>query len=103
MAESSAALRHLYRQLLRSCQSYPSKNRWGIYNAIRDEFRENIELDPSDSETKKKVAVAIKGLSQLRQYDQQVLADGQRQNPHWNVRLEQSPMPKPPDSEDEKR
>ena len=37
--EGSKALLHLYKHLLRSCAKYPSKNRWGIYDSIREEFR----------------------------------------------------------------
>ena len=47
--EGSKALLHLYKQLLRSCAKYPSKNRWGIYESIREEFRvseenQNVQL-----------------------------------------------------------
>lgn len=92
--EGSKALLHLYKRLLRSSATYPSKNRWGIYQSIREEFRESVHLDPSDPETKKKIQVAYKGLEQLRMYDQQSL--GGKQNPNWSVTLEQNPMPKPP-------
>lgn len=37
--EGGKALVYLYRRLLRSCAKYPSKNRWGIYQSIREEFR----------------------------------------------------------------
>mmetsp|Transcript_1130 Transcript_1130/g.1230 ORF Transcript_1130/g.1230 Transcript_1130/m.1230 type:complete len:99 (+) Transcript_1130:33-329(+) len=92
--EGGKALLQLYKQLLRSCATYPSKNRFGIYAAIREEFRENVNLDPNDGGTKTKINVAIKGLEQLRMYDQQSL--GGKENPNWSVTLEQNPMPKPP-------
>ena len=34
----------LYKKLLRSSATYPSKNRWGIYQAIREEFRVSTEF-----------------------------------------------------------
>merc|ERR1739846_70311 len=77
--EGSKALLHLYKRLLRSSANYPSKNRWGVYEAIREEFRENANLDPNDDETKKKISVAYKGLQQLGMYDQHTL--GGKQNP----------------------
>lgn len=88
-------LLHLYKKLLRSCATYPSKNRGGIYDAIRQEFRENAQLNPEDPVTQKKISVAIKGLSQLQMYDKRVLSGGNEQNPNWQVQLEQNPMPKP--------
>ena len=40
-------LLHLYRRLLRGCQKYPSKNRDRILESVREDFRENMSLDPS--------------------------------------------------------
>jgi len=97
--ESSRALLVLYRRLLRSCASYPSKNRWGIYEAIREEFRENALLDPSSDDAKKQIGIAYKGLQQLRMYDETVLGGGSEENPNWSVTLEQNPMPKPPEKD----
>lgn len=57
--------------------------------------QENINLDPEDEKTQKKISVAIKGLSQLRMYDEDNLGGGNKDNPNWNVHLEQNPMPKP--------
>lgn len=91
--EGTKALLHLYRNLLRSCKTYPSKKRWDIYKAIQEEFRESINIDPDDA--KKKIAVAYKGLDQLRMYDERAL--GGDENPNWEVKLEQNPMPKPPE------
>ena len=91
----SRELLHLYRRLLRSCATYPSRNRWGIYKAIQEEFRDNIKLDPDDAKTQQKISVAYKGLSQLRMYDAMVLSKGNPDSPNWEVTLEQNPMPKP--------
>ena len=95
--EGSRALLTLYKQLLRSCASYPSKNRWGIYEAIREEFRENIDLNPTHPDTRNKIGIAQKGLQQLRMYDEAVLGGGQSENPNWSVTLEQNPMHQPPE------
>ncbi|KAL3788037.1 hypothetical protein HJC23_008381 [Cyclotella cryptica] len=93
----SRELLHLYRKLLRSCATYPSRNRWGIYEAIQEEFRANVHLSPDDPNTQKKISVAYKGLSQLRMYDAAVLSRGNPDSPNWEVTLEQNPMPKPDD------
>eukprot|EP00979_Chaetoceros_neogracilis_P006383 scaffold1296_cov230-Chaetoceros_neogracile.AAC.2 len=87
-------LLNLYKKLLRSCATYPSKNRWGIYEAIRTEFRDNKNVDQC-AETDKKISVAVKGLTQLQMYDKNTLSGGNEQNPNWQVQLEQNPMPKP--------
>lgn len=94
--ESGKALLFLYRRILRSAATYPSKNRWGIYESIREEFRDNKGLDPDCPKTHEKVQVAYKGLEQLRMYDQASLGGGDPTNPNWSVTLEQNPMPKPP-------
>eukprot|EP00566_Odontella_aurita_P034868 CAMPEP_0113565672 /NCGR_PEP_ID=MMETSP0015_2-20120614/22310_1 /TAXON_ID=2838 /ORGANISM="Odontella" /LENGTH=78 /DNA_ID=CAMNT_0000467901 /DNA_START=113 /DNA_END=346 /DNA_ORIENTATION=- /assembly_acc=CAM_ASM_000160 len=67
--ESGKALLSLYRRVLRSCATYPSKNRWRIYESIREEFRENSGLDPDLPETREKIKLAHQGLGQLRMYD----------------------------------
>ena len=97
MSSQSRELLHLYRQLLRSCATYPSKNRWRIYRSIQDEFRENKSLNPDDSRTQQQIQVAFKGLSQLQMYDPIRLSRGNPENPNWEVTLEQNPMPKPPE------
>ena len=89
----------LYRRLLRSAATYPSKNRMGIYRSIQEEFRENVDLDPSDDKTLRKVDLAYKGLGQLRQFDEQIMTGGRQGDPNWNVSLEQNPMPAPADYE----
>mmetsp|Transcript_29031 Transcript_29031/g.47659 ORF Transcript_29031/g.47659 Transcript_29031/m.47659 type:complete len:108 (-) Transcript_29031:253-576(-) len=96
MRPQSRELLHLYRRLLRSCATYPSKNRWGIYGAIQEEFRDNITLNPDDPKTQKKVEVAFKGLGQLQMYDTMNLSKGNPESPNWEVTLEQNPMPKSP-------
>ena len=40
-------LLHLYKRLLRGCQKYPSKNRDKIFQSVKEDFRENMVLDPS--------------------------------------------------------
>jgi len=98
VSQSSRELVHLYRRLLRSCATYPSKNRWGIYKAIQEEFRINKTMDPNDAKTKQQIEVAYKGLGQLQMYDTMKLSKGNPESPNWEVTLEQNPMPKPPTS-----
>mmetsp|Transcript_7451 Transcript_7451/g.11498 ORF Transcript_7451/g.11498 Transcript_7451/m.11498 type:complete len:113 (-) Transcript_7451:74-412(-) len=85
---SSKELVYLYRRLLRSCQTYPSKNRNRIYESIREDFRENASLDPSSEKARKQIHIAYKGLSQLGQFDG-------RGSANFAVTLEQNPFPKP--------
>lgn len=94
---SRKALLLLYRQLLRSAEHYPSRNREGIYKAIQEEFRENATMNPEDNATREKVALAYKGLDQLQQFDLRAMTRGQSTNPNWEVQMEQNPMPKPAD------
>jgi hypothetical protein len=95
------ALLQVYRQLLRSAETYPSSNRARIYQAIRDEWRENASL-PAE-EAQEKVALAYKGLSQLRQFDVDTMTSGNPYSSNWNVQLEQNPMPKPADYDERKK
>jgi hypothetical protein len=115
MASQAASkdLLHIYRRLLRACETYPSKNRARIYRksfsldwngyplsffeltttstfseSIREDFRENVDMDPNSPEGEKQIHVAIKGLEQLHQFDS-------RSNPNFAVNLEQNPFPKP--------
>ena len=69
MTSQSSGLLHLYRRLFRSFATYPSKNRYKIYEAIREEFRHNRTMNPDDPKTQKQIQVAYKGLGQLRMYD----------------------------------
>jgi len=80
MASQSTELLHLYRRLLRSCATYPSKNRWGIYEAIREEFRDNRTMNPDDPKTQKQIQVAYKGLGQLQMYDTTQLVSSRRRD-----------------------
>ena len=86
-------LLYLYRRLLRSCETYPSKNRTRIYQSIREDFRENKDLEPGAEQTRKQIHVAYKGLEQLHQFDS-------RRLPNFTVQLEQNPFPKPDNYED---
>jgi LYR motif-containing protein 4 len=92
----------LYRQLLRSAESYPSKKRDSIYQAIREEWRENACMDSPDV-IRRQLAVAYRGLSQLRQFDEMTMTGGSAGSPNWSVTLEQNPMPKPANYEEMKR
>ena len=83
MASQSTELLHLYRRLLRSCATYPSKNRWGIYEAIREEFRDNRTMNPDDPKTQKQIQVAYKGLGQLQMYDTTQLVSSRRRDHIW--------------------
>jgi hypothetical protein len=77
-----------------ACCRYPSKKRASIYQAIREEWRENKDIQQKDK-LDKQIAVAYKGLQQLRQFDEQVMSGGVVDSPNWSVSLEQNPMPKP--------
>ena len=94
-AVSKSDLLHLYRRLLRACQTYPSKNRGKIYQSVRDDFRDNRELDPESEKAKQQVHIAFKGLGQLHQFDN-------RSSPSFAVNLEQNPFPKPDNYMDKK-
>ncbi|CAJ1915052.1 unnamed protein product [Cylindrotheca closterium] len=84
----SKDLLYLYRRLLRACETYPSKNRARIYQSIREDFRENVNMDPDSPEGIKQIHIAYKGLGQLQQFNS-------RNNPNFSVTLEQNPFPKP--------
>lgn len=85
----SKDLVYLYKRLLRSCETYPSKNRTKIYQSIRDDFRENANLDVNSEKCKKQIHIAYKGLGQLQQYS------GYNSSSNFAVTLEQNPFPKP--------
>jgi hypothetical protein len=68
----------------------------GIYQAIQEEFRENIGMDPSDEKTKTKVEMAYKGLTQLHLFDEMEMTGGKLSDPNWKPSTEQSPLPSPP-------
>jgi Complex 1 protein (LYR family) len=89
-AASRRDLLHLYRRLLRGCQTYPSKNRDRIYQSVREDFRENMGLDPESNKARQQVHVAQRGLGQLHQFDH-------RSSASFAVNLEQNPFPKPDD------
>jgi hypothetical protein len=87
----------LYRRLLRAASTYPSKKRTSIYQAIREEWRDDAQLNPMEQNEKiqERITVAYKGLSQLRQFDVMTMTGGNISSPNWSVTLEQNPMPKP--------
>jgi len=72
-----------------------------IYEAIREDFRENAILTPDDEKTKQQIVIAYQGLSQLRQFDQVKMSGGKGAG--WNVNLTQNPMPRPPLPEEEEK
>lgn len=59
-----------------------------VSESIREDFRENINMDPESPEGKKQIHIAYKGLGQLQQFNS-------RNNPNFSVTLEQNPFPKP--------
>jgi hypothetical protein len=95
------ALLKLYKQLLRSAETYPSKNRAGIYRSIREDWRDNKSLQ--GEKLQRQLDIAFKGLSQLRQFDEDVMTQGQEDSANWTVKLEENPMPKPPDYDERKK
>ncbi len=57
----------LYRQILRAVKYYPSSNKQGMYNAIREEFRDHS----NETNTKKietYLSMASGGLKRLQEY-----------------------------------
>lgn len=95
-------LLNLYKKLLRSAATYPSKNRQGIYQAIREEWRDNASLQDAEK-IRTEISLAYKGLEQLRQFDVATMTGGNTQSPNWSVQLEQNPMPKPADYDERKK
>jgi hypothetical protein len=101
-AANRSSLLHLYKNLLRACSTYPSRNRAGIYQAIREEWRDHRTLsDPQ--KIHKQLSIAYKGLEQLKQYSEPVLTGGNVNSSNWTVTLEQNPMPKPDNYEERKK
>lgn len=102
---SRKELLQLYKQLLRSAETFPSKNRLKIYQAIREEWKEYIACT-DETKLQRQISVAYKGLDQLRQYDVETMAaaSGSKSihSPNWTVNLEQNPMPKPSDYDERK-
>lgn len=77
----------LYKQILGSAKTFPSKNRIRIISEIREEFRRNsVETDQQKIDTA--VGIARKGLMQLQMYS------GLPKNTNnWSVTLDENPMP----------
>lgn len=96
-----SGLLQLYRQLLRACQTYPSKSRAKLYEAIRLEWRDH--KDTSDEKALHECLYqAHKGLQQLRMYDEFNMTKGRTGHPNWEVTLEQNPA-LPPNAYQRKR
>jgi Complex 1 protein (LYR family) len=104
--KSRTALLHLYKKILRSCQTYPSIKRKSIYQAIREEWRDHKNQE-SKEKIDQKIAEAYKGLQQLRQYDEMIMSQGNPNSPNWTVNLEmnpkQNPIPKPHDDKEQNK
>ena len=94
MSNNSNNLVHLYRQLLRASEKYPSKNKLKIYQSIREEFRENKIIDCPEK-TRRKIDDGYHGLQRLRQFSQSsmssstssALGHGTRNPNDWSVDL----------------
>ena len=43
------SMRTVYRMLLKNMKSYPSKNRFGILEAVQEEFRENRRVPEAEA------------------------------------------------------
>jgi LYR motif-containing protein 4 len=99
---SRPALLKLYKELLRSAATFPSKNRARIYQEIRSEWRVNRHLE-DPNKLHKELSVAYKGLQQLRQYDERSMTGGKIGSSSWSVTLEQNPMPKPEGYDENKK
>jgi LYR motif-containing protein 4 len=101
---TKSQLLSLYRKLLRSAATFPSKNRAGLYQSIRAEWRDHAHWTAEEHATKinRQIQLAYQGLTQLRQFDKNVMTGGNVGSASWNVTLEQNPMPKPADY-DERR
>ena len=96
------SLLQLYKKILRSAQTYPSIKQPQIYQSIREEWRENKNLE-DQVQLQKQVAIAYDGLEQLRQFDVSTMTKGNVHSSNWEVTLEQNPMPKPADYDERKK
>ena len=92
---AKADLLQLFKRLLRACQTYPSINRDKLYISIREDFKQNMTLDPGSEKVKQQLQIAYKGLSQLHQFDNRIAAN-------FSVNLEQNPFPKPENYDDKR-
>ena len=89
---SPAALRSLYRALLRGCEAFPSIKRVELRAEVRAEFRERARgLDASSPADAPAIAAAVqaglRGLATLRKY-----TSLDATAPTWEVSLEQDPL-----------
>ena len=89
---SAASLRGLYRDLLRTVRTFPSRKRVALREDIRVEFRLGARLTDAAA-VAHAVEVATRGLDTMRKYTSL--------NPrasHWTVDLEPAPLGAPPAS-----
>lgn len=66
----------LYAAILRAAKHFPSVKRDSIIRSIKQEFRENARLDPSDAKVAKCLAVAERGRHDLEAYKRAALQGG---------------------------
>lgn len=74
----------------------------GIYRSIREEWKDCRSLEDA-AKVDKQIAIAYKGLSQLKQFEETQMTGGTPGSPNWSVQLEQNPMPKPEDYDERKK
>jgi hypothetical protein len=80
----------LYRHILRAVATFPSKNRLGLRDEIRGEFRRDAALT-EPAAVQKAVDAAHMGLEQLQQY-----SSIDMRSHSIAVDMANSPMPRPP-------
>ena len=81
----------LYRQILRHAAVFPTKNRDGMVQEIKNEFKEGTRLR-DERDIAQAVAKAEKGLEQLKQF-----TSIDSESDDWSFSTEQTPMPQPLD------
>jgi hypothetical protein len=88
----------LYRRILRAGAVFPSRNRAGILEEIRAEWRAGARAaDPAG--IAKRIETALRGLATLEKYTPQGLTGGRggkARSGEWRVDLEADPLPAPP-------
>jgi hypothetical protein len=75
-APHRARVLSLYGAILRAAKHFPSVKRDSIVRSIKEEFRANARLDPSDAKVSKCLAVAERGRHDLENYKRAALQGG---------------------------
>ena len=88
MAASKSSILSTYKNILKLCKIFPSKNRDRLYKEIQNEFRQNKSLTDK-SKIDVEIGRARKGVDQLSAY-----CGLKNQKGGWAVTLEENPMPK---------